>query len=131
MAKAKKRSKLVPDPEPIQPKITKIHNEKLLTRKKQIHFPRTNFNVNNSTEGKHLYEEIARMTDNKEPITATIPVEYTDPKVGPQAEHNIRTDKWDIAQDNMHRATTARQEWLRKSAAEAAQGAESGGGTEE
>ena len=78
--------------------------------KKQPIFPKSNFKVNNSVEGKHLYTTINRMMDNKEPITAALPVEYTDPKVGVLPQFDPRTDKWEIMQDGMDRATKAAKE---------------------
>lgn len=51
--------------------------------------------------GESLEEKIRRATQSKEPIEAIAPMIYTERKDGVAPETNIRTDKWDVAQQAM------------------------------
>lgn len=53
--------------------------------------------VNESTEGETLEQQIERMVNNKEPIKEGTALIYTERKDGIKPEMNIRTDRWEIA----------------------------------
>lgn len=57
--------------------------------------------VNNGYEGIPLEEEIEAYTTNKTPIENTSPIIYTERKDGVKPEYDIRTDRWEIAQNAM------------------------------
>lgn len=62
-------------------------------------------------EGESIEKKVARITENKEPITDGAPIIYTNRDDGVIPAYNIRTDKWDIAQsamDAIHKANIAR-----------------------
>ena len=61
--------------------------------------------VNNSYEGERIEEKIQRIVNNKEPISDSAPIIYTDRKDGVQAQYNIRTDRWELAVDSMDKVT--------------------------
>lgn len=52
-------------------------------------------------EAESLEEKVRRVTSSNEPIEAISPMLYTERKDGVRPETNIRTDKWDIAQQAM------------------------------
>ena len=51
--------------------------------------------------GESLEDKVRRTTASKEPIEAISPMIYTERKDGVKPEYNIRTDKWDVAQQAM------------------------------
>lgn len=53
--------------------------------------------VNNTTEGETLEQQIERMVTNKEPIKEGTALIYTERAEGVKPEMNIRTDRWEIA----------------------------------
>lgn len=57
--------------------------------------------VNNSYEGITVEERIRLMVDNKEPITDSAPLIYTERKDGVRPEFDIRTDRFELAVDKM------------------------------
>lgn len=68
----------------------------------------TNYEYQN---GESIEKKVARITENKEPITDGAPIIYTNRDEGVIPAYNIRTDKWDIAQsamDAIHKANIAR-----------------------
>lgn len=52
-------------------------------------------------EGEYLEEKVRRLTENGEPIEDGAPIIYTERKNGVNPAYNIRTDRWEIAQDAM------------------------------
>lgn len=68
-------------------------------RKNQV--PTTHFTVNTSYIGETIEEKIERIVNNKEPITDGAPIIFTERKDGVKAEHNIKTDRFEIAVDAM------------------------------
>lgn len=60
-------------------------------------------------EGESIEEKIARITENSEPITDGAPIVYTKRSEGVKPEFDIRTDKWDLAQEKMERVNGARR----------------------
>ena len=59
-------------------------------------------------EAKTIESTIAVMMENKEQIKAESPMLYTEKKDGVLPQYNIRTDKWDIAQNAMDRVNKER-----------------------
>lgn len=52
-------------------------------------------------EGEWIEEKVRRVVENGEPIEDGAPIVYTERKDGVRPEYNIRTDRWEIAQDAM------------------------------
>lgn len=50
-------------------------------------------------EGETIETKVKRIVENKEPITDGAPMIYTNRDDGVVAAYNIRTDRWDIAQE--------------------------------
>lgn len=59
-------------------------------------------------EGETMHEKIRRIMIDKEPITDGAPIIFTEKKDGVRPEFDIRTDKWDIAQNAMDKVTAAK-----------------------
>lgn len=57
--------------------------------------------VNNTYEAEGLEQKLRRMTENKEPITDEIETVFTNKKDGVLPAFDIRTDRWEVAQDAM------------------------------
>lgn len=53
--------------------------------------------VNTTETGEMLENKVARIMKNNEPITDGAPIVYTERKDGVKPEHDIRTDRWDLA----------------------------------
>lgn len=69
--------------------------------KKPTFFPRppkTNYEFQ---EGESIEDKVRRITENNEPITDGAPIIYTNRDDGVLPAYNIRTDRWDIAQQAM------------------------------
>ncbi len=62
-----------------------------------INFKKTNFDINESVEGKSIEEKMRETTLNGQPIESAAPLLYTDKKDGVLPQYDIRTDRWDIA----------------------------------
>ena len=52
-------------------------------------------------EGEYIEEKVRRITENGEPIEDGAPIIYTERKDGVNPAYDIRTDRWEIAQDAM------------------------------
>lgn len=68
---------------------------------KPIFFPKpikTNYEYQ---EGESIENKVRRITENNEPITDGAPIIYTNREDGVLAAYNIRTDRWEIAQQAM------------------------------
>lgn len=52
-------------------------------------------------EGESIETKVKRITENKEPIKDGAPIIYTNREDGVLPAYNIRTDRWDIAQQAM------------------------------
>ena len=52
-------------------------------------------------EGESIEEKVRRVVETKEPIEDGAPLIYTPKEDGVIAAYNIRTDRWEIAQDAM------------------------------
>lgn len=55
-------------------------------------------------DGESIETKIERVVQNKEPIEDGAEIIYTEKKLGVQPQYNIRTDKWEIAQEAMNLA---------------------------
>lgn len=53
-------------------------------------------------EGESIEEKVRRVVETKEPIEDGAPLIYTPKEDGVVAAYNIRTDRWEIAQDAMN-----------------------------
>lgn len=60
--------------------------------------PRTNYEFQ---KGESIETKVARIVANNEPITDGAPIIYTNREDGVLPGYNIRTDRWDIAQEAM------------------------------
>ena len=63
---------------------------------------------NECYKGESIEEKVRRITENKEPITDSSPLNYTNRKDGVNADYNIRTDRWDVAIDAMDKVNKAK-----------------------
>lgn len=69
--------------------------------KTAIHSRRCFMGYIESYEGETIENKVRRITQNNEPITDGAPLVYTEKKDGVRPEYDIRTDKWEIAQNAM------------------------------
>ena len=60
--------------------------------------PKTNYEYQ---EGESIETKVRRITENNEPITDGAPIIYTNRDDGVLPAYNIRTDRWEIAQQAM------------------------------
>lgn len=60
--------------------------------------PKTNYEFQ---EGESIEQKVRRITENNEPITDGAPIIYTNRDDGVLPAYNIRTDRWDVAQQAM------------------------------
>lgn len=69
-------------------------------------------------EGETIEKKVARVVENKEPITDGAPIIYTDRKDGVLPQYDVRTDKWDVAieaMDKVNKSKVAKsEEYLKK-----------------
>lgn len=61
--------------------------------------------VNNSYEGIPLEYQLEKITTERAPIEATSPIVFTERKDGVAPEYDIRTDRWEIAQEAMDKVS--------------------------
>ncbi len=57
--------------------------------------------MQNLFEGETIEREIERLTTEKTPIESVSPQIFTESKDGVLPEHDIRTDRWDVAMEAM------------------------------
>lgn len=69
---------------------------------------KTLLKVNNSVEGETIEMKVERIMSNKEPITDSSEIIYTDRKDGVRPDYDIRTDRWEFAIDGMDKVTKAK-----------------------
>jgi len=60
--------------------------------------PKTNYEFQ---DGESIEDKVKRITENNEPITDGAPIIYTNRDDGVLPAYNIRTDRWEIAQQAM------------------------------
>lgn len=61
----------------------------------------TDLQVNESVVAESIELRVKRLLNNKEPIQNEATLQYTSAKDGVRPEHDIRTDKWEIAVEQM------------------------------
>lgn len=68
-------------------------------------------------ECKSIEREIEQAETTKQPIEATSPIIYTPRKDGVKPEYDIRTDRFEIAQDAMNKVAASyqakRADWIK------------------
>lgn len=69
----------------------------------------TTLERNESYIGDPLEVKVARIMQNKEPITDTAPLIYTERKDGVRPDYNVRTDRFDAAIDAMDSVSKSHQ----------------------
>lgn len=62
---------------------------------------KTSLKINQSYQGETIEQKVARIMNNKEPISDSAPLVYTERKDGVLPDYNIRTDRWEHAIDAM------------------------------
>lgn len=65
-------------------------------------FRGTSIRTNECFTGEPLFQQLRRATKTKNPIKMDAPIIYTDRKDGVKAQYDIRSDKWEIAQNAMN-----------------------------
>lgn len=65
-------------------------------------------------EGERIEVKCARITENNEPISDGAPLVYTKRSEGVKPEYDIRTDKWDIAQEKMQSVNQAKKNKIKE-----------------
>ena len=65
----------------------------------------------NSFIGDSIEEKVRKVTADNTSIEAISPMIYTERKDGVMPEYNIRTDKWDIAQQAMNTIACGYRDW--------------------
>ena len=60
------------------------------------------------TEGETIETKVARIVQNKEPITDGAPMIYTEKEQGVMPAYNVRTDRWEIAENAMDKVNAAK-----------------------
>lgn len=74
----------------------------------KYHTPYSNIGGCELKEGETIEEKIKRITENKEPITDTAPIIYTNRADGVIAGYNIRTDRFEVALEAMNTVNKAK-----------------------
>lgn len=69
---------------------------------------RSDIDTDNSYMGESLEDKVRRVIDNKEPIEQISPIIYTDRKDGVLPQYDIRTDRFEVAQDAMSKVAATR-----------------------
>ena len=69
--------------------------------KKPTFFPKPTKTNYEYQSGESIETKVKRITENNEPITDGAPIIYTNRDDGVLPAYNIRTDRWDIAQQAM------------------------------
>jgi hypothetical protein len=82
----------------------------IINRRKQL---KTGFPTE-TYEGETIEKKCARMIENNEPITDGAPSVFTKRADGVRPEFNIRTDKWDIAQESMGKVSEAKKDKIKE-----------------
>lgn len=78
----------------------------------------TTIQRNTSYVGERIEQKIERIVNNNEPISDGAPLIYTERKEGVLPEHDIRTDRWEIAteaMDKIEKHNKAKREAFQKS----------------
>ncbi|QXN75287.1 hypothetical protein [Microvirus mar60] len=73
----------------------------MIIRKTKCKLPKRWNNETEFEEGERIETKISRVLENNEPIEDGAPEIYTPKNEGVIAAYNIRTDRWEIAQEAM------------------------------
>lgn len=90
----------------------------------------TGFKVRDTYEGESIETKVRRILNNKEPITDSAPLIYTERKDGVLPEYDIRTDRFEVAVDAMDivdKSHKAKREERHKPKEAKKEGGETGG----
>lgn len=68
--------------------------------------PKTSINQYNGFIGERIEDRVRRMVYNQEPMGDGSPLIYHDRKKGVMPEHNIRTDRFEVAIDSLDKLST-------------------------
>lgn len=68
---------------------------------KKINYYNSELITTEQFEGESIEDKVRRTTETKAPIEAVSPMIYTERKDGVRKDTNIRTDKFEIAQEAM------------------------------
>lgn len=75
--------------------------------KKPNFYPRPSKTNYEYQTGESIETKVRRITENNEPITDGAPIIYTNRDDGVLPAYNIRTDRWEIAQEAMEAVNQA------------------------
>lgn len=75
---------------------------------KKTNLPKGGLRVNKSYQGEPLEKKIAKAIKQGEPIEEGIPIAFASDPDSVSASHNIKTDKWEIAQDSLSAVSKAK-----------------------
>ena len=67
--------------------------------------PKGSIKCNNAEIGESIEETMRRAVCNGEPIESSMPMIYTDKKDGVRQDTDIRTDRWDVANEGADKIT--------------------------
>lgn len=67
-----------------------------------------NFGAIALKEGEYIEKKVQRIVESGEPIEDSAPIIYTERKNGVMPAYNIRTDRWDVAQEAMQTVNNSR-----------------------
>lgn len=76
-------------------------------------YNRTDIRINTLEVGESIEQKMRKVTQSNEPIENVAPMIYTERKDGVLPECDIRTDRWEIAQEAMgavEKSITAKRE---------------------
>lgn len=83
----------------------------------------TTIQFNKSAEGETIERKVQRIVNNNEPIEDGAPLVFTERSEGVRPEHDIRTDRFELAVEAMDKITSSklatREERIKKSKGEA------------
>lgn len=79
----------------------------MIIRKSKIELPKRWQNEMEFQEGETIENKLARVIENNEPIDEGAPEIFTPKERGVIAAYNIRTDRWEIAQEAMSKVYAA------------------------
>lgn len=80
---------------------------------RKIIYPKTQIETQVCREGKSIEEQMRQALTNKEPIVATAKLTYNDRKDGVLPQHDIRTDRFELATlatDKIHATKAAERQ---------------------
>ena len=84
---------------------------------KKVKVKASSFIKKSLLEGEPIEEKVRRITQNNEPIEDGAPIIYTERKNGVNPAYNIRTDKWEIAQQAMQTVNDNKKQMIANRAA--------------